>query len=106
MILVHGCFWHGHDCHLFRWPASREVFWREKIAGNIARDERNRALLLEAGWRIAEVWECQLRGRERQPAGEVLGKLATFLESSRQRCVIGPDQTVSVASVDATILAT
>ena len=20
VIFVHGCFWHGHDCHLFKWP--------------------------------------------------------------------------------------
>jgi hypothetical protein len=20
---VHGCFWHGHDCHLFKWPSTR-----------------------------------------------------------------------------------
>ena len=24
VIFVHGCFWHGHDCHLFRWPKSRK----------------------------------------------------------------------------------
>ena len=20
VIFVHGCFWHGHECHLFKWP--------------------------------------------------------------------------------------
>jgi DNA mismatch endonuclease (patch repair protein) len=98
VILVHGCFWHGHDCHLFRWPASRESFWREKIAGNVARDARNRAQLAERGWRVAEVWECQLRGRERQPAGAVLMQLARFLRSADMRCVIGGDQTVTAAA--------
>ena len=34
VIFVHGCFWHGHDCHLFRWPKNREDFWREKIGKN------------------------------------------------------------------------
>ena len=29
-LFVHGCFWHGHDCHLFKWPRTREEFWREK----------------------------------------------------------------------------
>ena len=37
VILVNGCFWHGHDCHLFKWPKSREQFWRHKISGNCAR---------------------------------------------------------------------
>ena len=97
VIEVRGCFWHGHDCHLFRWPGTRQEFWRTKIAGNIARDQRNRALLLDAGWRLAEVWECQLKGRERRPAGEVLEELADFLGSDRQRCVIGADQTVTIS---------
>ena len=41
LILVHGCFWHGHNCHLFRWPESRAEFWRGKINGNKARDAVN-----------------------------------------------------------------
>jgi DNA mismatch endonuclease (patch repair protein) len=97
VILVHGCFWHGHDCHLFRWPASREAFWREKIAGNVARDARSRDELARLGWRIAEVWECQLKGRERQPVETVLQRLAKFLRGDERRCVIGVDQTVTVS---------
>ena len=27
-LFVHGCFWHGHNCHLFKWPSSRPEFWR------------------------------------------------------------------------------
>ena len=34
VIFVHGCFWHGHDCHLFKWPQSRREFWRKKITRN------------------------------------------------------------------------
>jgi DNA mismatch endonuclease (patch repair protein) len=26
VILVHGCFWHGHRCHLFKQPKSRTHF--------------------------------------------------------------------------------
>ena len=22
VVFVHGCFWHGHTCRYFRWPAS------------------------------------------------------------------------------------
>lgn len=97
VIEVRGCFWHGHDCHLFQWPSTRKEFWREKIAGNIARDARNRDALLVQGWRVAEVWECQLKGKDRQPLENVLGRLAKFLEGEEERCVIGLDQTVSVA---------
>jgi DNA mismatch endonuclease Vsr len=31
LIFVHGCFWHGHDCRLFKWPSSRPDFWKKKV---------------------------------------------------------------------------
>lgn len=62
-IFVHGCFWHGHDCRYFRLPATRTAFWEGKISRNRSNDLRNRASLLEAGWRVAEIWECALRGK-------------------------------------------
>jgi len=63
VILVHGCFWHGHDCRYFRLPSTRAGFWKEKIDGNRARDSRNLDSLLTAGWRVCIVWECAVRGR-------------------------------------------
>lgn len=97
-IEVRGCFWHGHDCHLFRWPGTRREFWREKIAANIARDKRNREALLESGWRLAEIWECQLKGRHRPPIREVFSCITEFLDGEEKRCVIGKDQTVAVCA--------
>lgn len=96
VIEVKGCFWHGHDCHLFKWPSSRQDFWRAKIASNIERDARTRKQLLAAGWRVGEMWECQVKGRERRPLDEVVGALSHFLRSSDARCVVGADQTVQV----------
>jgi DNA mismatch endonuclease, patch repair protein len=62
VIFVHGCFWHRHaGCRYASVPATRAEFWQAKFADNIARDVRNRALLLEMGWRVAVVWECSLR---------------------------------------------
>jgi DNA mismatch endonuclease (patch repair protein) len=61
VILVHGCFWHGHDCHLFKWPKTRVEFWEAKIHGNRARDARQRQQLRELGWRVCIVWECATR---------------------------------------------
>lgn len=63
VILVHGCFWHGHNCSLFKLPMTRTDFWRAKIAGNQERDVRNVHQLEAKGWRICVVWECVLRGR-------------------------------------------
>lgn len=94
LIFANGCFWHGHDCHLFKWPKSREEFWREKIAGNVGRDLRVREQLLADGWRIAEVWECSLKGRERLPLDEVLAACDSFLRGEEQYCSVGTERRV------------
>lgn len=88
VIFANGCFWHGHGCDLFRWPATREAFWRDKIGGNIARDARNLAALEAQGWRIAVVWECALKGRGRQPEGAVVAALAAWITEGGQRIEI------------------
>lgn len=64
VIMVNGCFWHGHECHLFKWPSTRPDFWREKISGNKARDIRNIKELEFLGWRVGVVWECEMKGRK------------------------------------------
>jgi DNA mismatch endonuclease (patch repair protein) len=61
IIFVHGCFWHRHECKIFKWPTTRVDFWRAKIGGNAERDRRNVARLRADGWRVAIVWECALR---------------------------------------------
>lgn len=81
VLFADGCFWHGHDCHLFKWPKSRKEFWREKIGGNIERDRRNEQALLDAGWRVARVWECALKGKTRRPVDSVIGDCATWIRS-------------------------
>lgn len=60
VILVHGCFWHGHGCSLFKWPETRKEFWREKIESNCKRDAKNILELKKLGWRVAIIWECEL----------------------------------------------
>ena len=62
VVFVNGCFWHGHDCPLFRLPASNTEFWRLKIGVNRERDLRSQAALTTLGWRSAVVWECAMRG--------------------------------------------
>ena len=81
VIFVHGCFWHGHDCHLFRWPKSREDFWREKIGKNIERDRTQCQALADTGWRIGTVWECALTGKTRLPFDDVVDQCAIWLKS-------------------------
>lgn len=37
VIFTHGCYWHRHNCYLFKIPATRTDFWLEKIGKNVAR---------------------------------------------------------------------
>ncbi len=62
LVFVHGCFWHGHNCPLYRLPKTRPEFWAAKIDSNKARDARVEFQLRESGWRVELVWECSLRG--------------------------------------------
>ncbi|MBO6729968.1 MAG: DNA mismatch endonuclease Vsr [Maricaulis sp.] len=83
-VFVNGCFWHGHDCHLFKWPSTRQEFWREKIEGNRARDQRVLGDLEQLGWRTARIWECALKGPGRLTVDVVTDRLCSWLGSDQQ----------------------
>lgn len=83
VLFVHGCFWHGHDCGLYKVPGTRPEFWREKIESNRVRDGRAEARLRETGWRVGVVWECALRGKGRQPPEQVAARVADWLDSQQ-----------------------
>jgi DNA mismatch endonuclease (patch repair protein) len=80
VIFVHGCFWHGHECPLFKWPGTRPEFWREKIGRNQTNDRKAIDALQANGWRIGVVWECALRGKNKNVEG-VAQKMADWLRS-------------------------
>ena len=66
VILVHGCYWHMHNCKYGRVvPKTNAKFWREKREGNKQRDKKNIAALKKQGWRILVIWECQLKDPEK-----------------------------------------
>lgn len=60
-IFVHGCFWHRHDCGLAYSPKSRSGFWQTKFDKNVARDSYVQQALKDQGWKVAVVWECELK---------------------------------------------
>lgn len=70
VVFVHGCFWHRHDCHLFRLPKTHTDFWAEKISANVERDARKADELQLLGWNVETLWECRLRNRS--PAEKVI----------------------------------
>jgi len=66
VIFVQGCFWHGHlGCRNFVIPKTRTEWWTNKINKNIARDQDSSRKLSEAGWKIIEIWECDLKVSKR-----------------------------------------
>jgi DNA mismatch endonuclease (patch repair protein) len=86
-LFVHGCFWHGHDCRLFRWPATRAEFWRTKIGHNRARDTEVLQALASAGWRVGVIWECAMRGADKDLV-RLTDEMARWLRSNRKRLEI------------------
>lgn len=60
IIEVRGCFWHRHlGCRFAYTPKTRLEFWQAKFDANVARDRRNEDVLIQAGWRVLTVWECE-----------------------------------------------
>jgi len=45
LVFMNGCFWHGHDCYMFKWPKTRRIFWRQKISLTIQNDHKNKQIL-------------------------------------------------------------
>lgn len=88
VVFVHGCFWHRHEaCRYATTPSTRYEFWKAKFERNLARDDTVRGALLEAGWRVATVWECALRKPEQVTATTEL--LSTWLLSGTATLEIG-----------------
>lgn len=63
VIFINGCFWHYHECDLFKMPATRRKWWKDKLSRTRERDSDHIKKLLADGWRVLTVWECAFRGR-------------------------------------------
>lgn len=77
-VFVHGCFWHRHGCKRTTHPKSRQDYWQDKFAKNVARDRRNAALLADDGWDVFVAWECEVDSDE-----TLLQRLMEFLGPPR-----------------------
>ena len=65
VIFVHGCFWHRHSgCRRATFPKTRTDFWRDKFDSNVVRDRRVRKELMQAGWRVEVLWECEVAKKD------------------------------------------
>ena len=80
-IFVHGCFWHGHDCTLFRIPGTRQEFWMAKVETNRRRDATVDGMLDDRGFRRLSIWECAFRGPGQLGLEATLQATAEWLRS-------------------------
>ena len=79
VIFINGCFWHGHSgCKYATIPEANHDFWLAKISGNIERDKTNYAKLFELGWKVIEIWQCELKPKFRE---QTLNNLLTELRN-------------------------
>ena len=84
VIMVHGCFWHRHPkCKYAYTPKSRKKFWTKKFSETITRDERNRIALVEGGWTVGVIWECETWNSE-----SLQSKMIEFLGSNSTKLVV------------------
>lgn len=81
-VFVHGCFWHQHGCNLFRLPKTRTEFWKAKVDANRTRDLKVEVRLIESGWHVETVWECELRGKSPE---QKIGTILALAERIRGR---------------------
>ncbi|MGC1274051.1 MAG: very short patch repair endonuclease [Planctomycetaceae bacterium] len=87
-VFVHGCFWHGHDCALFKWPKTNVGFWEAKIRRNQLVDQRVAQDLRQLGWRNLTIWECSLKGPGRIELDKVVERADRWIRSQRRTGVI------------------
>lgn len=86
VIFIHGCFWHGHEnCLKAKLPDTRRDFWRTKILKNMERDQRNKKILHNLGWKVIVIWQCEINNstkiqqRLEQLITEIRDKLSSNL---------------------------
>ena len=82
VIFVHGCFWHRHNCRLFKWPKTRPEFWKKKINQNHENDLKALNNLKTIGWRVCIVWECSIKGADKN-IQVVANTIARWLKSNK-----------------------
>ena len=61
-IFVNGCFWHLHEgCKRGALPKRNRQQWIKKLEANKQRDWRSLSELLDLGYSVLVVWECETR---------------------------------------------
>jgi len=81
VIQVNSCFYHGHDCYMFKWPKSNVEFWREKILSNQKRDRENLRKYKAMNLRTIIVWTCAISGKKKIQSENLSFELAKYIKN-------------------------
>ena len=73
-VFIDGCFWHGCPLHATK-PRNNATFWRKKLAGNAARDRRQTAALVRAGWTVLRFWEHAVETDPEQVVRKIMSSI-------------------------------
>ena len=67
VVEVKGCYWHRHQgCKYATVPKTNTDFYMRKFDDTVKRDEKNKSLLIRNGWKVIDVWECELKTLEKR----------------------------------------
>ena len=70
-IFVHGCFWHRCPNCKPSMPKTNIEYWKPKFERNVERDRSKQEKLVNLGWDVKTVWECELDSMD---AKSMIGK--------------------------------
>ena len=89
VIFIHGCFWHRHKgCKLASTPKTRRDFWVDKFNRNMQRDKLQAEELINAGWNVLVVWECELKSDLEGVADELEKIIKNILPASYRKLLL------------------
>jgi DNA mismatch endonuclease, patch repair protein len=81
VILIHGCFWHGHkNCRYFVTPKTRTEWWLAKINDTKHRDNVNKLRLVKMGWNVITVWECEIKTNSQKKLIKIIDLIKSFVD--------------------------
>lgn len=73
-VFVDGCFWHRCP-RCFQKPETNADFWKQKIDGNVERDNKMTERLRADSWRVIRFWEHDIRKNLNKCCRHVLTEL-------------------------------
>jgi DNA mismatch endonuclease, patch repair protein len=102
VVFVHGCFWHRHPgCLKATTPKSNVSFWQEKFSKNVERDKKNYSTLVNNGWKVIVVWQCELYNDTLETINrivrELLGVANRKARSTQYSCCLQRDHLLRLA---------